>query len=337
MTAEEVEREVRDFQTQQRLGQQDAHGDKDASVAEKLREGQDSRGWPSRQVTPDSERDTPTAPSVSVTSDYLDLGLGLDEDEDEDFMSRMDLDREDMADLTEVEAIGGDDQEGTSSVWRPLPLNGRPPPHTPPGSYPGDWPADGFSDDDPATIYMMDIMWSFHQRCGKTLALRDVVPIRTPEDEDAELRPFQQIGECGGDMAVCNFLFQHPDYPAQMMGKVDCSKVGLTVIIQGIRAVVNNYMDRTVIPRPKDHVERLNSSNGAMEFKKHLEEAQTCYVLVEPYMPEGIRSALSALQAAARYSSCRHVIFYTMPLSEDGRKGKLAAILDIHPIMGWEF
>lgn len=200
------------------------------------------------------------------------------------------------------------------------------------------WPADGFANDDPATVYTIDILRNFYTRCERMLSLDDVVVIPTTQAYANELRPYQQVLRHGLVVAGgYNILFPHPDFEGHMMGKVGFSKVGLTVIIQAIRAVVSGYNDMGPIPALYEHGDCLNASSGIMQFRQHEEQQQTCFVDVDPFKPEGVRSALSALQAAVRYSTAGYVIFCVSPVAVALRQGRPSALLDIHPIMKWEY
>lgn len=201
------------------------------------------------------------------------------------------------------------------------------------------WPAEGFADDDPATVYTIDILRNFYTRCERMLSLDDVVVIPTTQANDKDLRPYQQVLRHGLVVAGgYNILFPHPDFEGHMMGKVGFSRVGLTVIIQAIRAVVSGYNDMGPIPALYEHTDCLNASNRVMQFSHHEEQQQqTWFVDVDPFKPEGVRSALSALQAAVRYSTAGYVIFYVSPVAVALRQGRPSALLDIHPIMKWEY
>lgn len=199
------------------------------------------------------------------------------------------------------------------------------------------WPADGFADDDPASVYTIDILRNFYTRCERMLSLDDVVVIPTTQANDKELRPYQQVLRHGLAAAGgYNILFPHPDFEG-LMGKVSFSKVGLTVIIQAVRSVVSGYNDMGPIPALYEETDCLNASSGVMQFSRHEEQQQTCFVDVDPFKPEGVRSALSALQAAVRYSTAGYVIFYVSPVAVALRQGRPSALLDIHPIMEWEY
>lgn len=247
-----------------------------------------------------------------------------------DIVKREDVDKEDIGPNFLVGARIEDrprvTQGETSVVWKP----GK--------SYldADDWPAEGFDDDDPAAVYMIDILKWFTSRCESRVAADTVLAMETPEHEDRKLRPFQQALQLGKGKSNTNFFLQNPKRMGRIMGKVKFDKIGLTILIQAVRTVVNGYVDRGHIPPLSEHINRLNASNGAMDFLRHDEDRQTCYVFVEPYRPEGVRSALAALQAGVRYSTAGHVLFYVIPVDEARRKGRLGAVLDIHPIMGWD-
>lgn len=199
------------------------------------------------------------------------------------------------------------------------------------------WPAGGFADDDPATGFMVEILGFFRRRYVARLTADEFAVVPTANKEERTLRPYQQAMQYREDGSDVNFWFEDPEHPGQMMGKVDLSKVGLSIIVQALRAVVNNYEDvRSITPLGR-HVERLHEANGAMEWVRHREDEQTCFVFADPYTPEGARSALSALQAAVRYSQPGRVLFYTVPVDERTREGKLGALLDVHPIIGHDF
>lgn len=217
-------------------------------------------------------------------------------------------------------------QGETSVVWKPVSSH----------LDADNWPAEGFADDDPAASYMVDILWFFKNRCESRVPADTVLAIETPEHEDRKFRPFQQALQLGRGKSNTNFFLQNPKRMGRIMGKVKFDKIGLTILIQAVRTVVNNYADPGHIPPLSDHINRLNASNGAMDFLRHKEDRQTCYVFVEPYRPEGVRSALAALQAGVRYSTAGHVLFYIIPVDEAGRQGRLGAVLDVHPIMGWD-
>lgn len=198
------------------------------------------------------------------------------------------------------------------------------------------WPAEGFADDDPAANYMIDILQFFNSRCENRVSSATVLAIETPEHEDRRLRPFQQALRFVEGKSHTNFFLQNPKRKGRIMGKVQFDKIGLTILIQAVRMVVGSYGDLGHIPPLGEHKTRLNASKGAMDFIRHNEDRQTCYVFVEPYRPEGVRSALAALQAGVRYSTAGHVLFYVIPVDEARRQGRLGAVLDIHPVMGWD-
>ncbi|KAL2279045.1 hypothetical protein FJTKL_14023 [Diaporthe vaccinii] len=262
---------------------------------------------------------------VSYSEGEHGVKLAPSEDEDRDDISHSE--GEHRVKLAPSEDGEGQEQEETSVVWQPLSLLG----------HSVEWPADGFSDDDPATVYVADIYLSYRNRCVNKLGPEDITIFRTPDAEDTDFRPFQQVLRCGDDVAGTNFHFQNPDRPkGHVMGKADFSKFGLHIIIQALRDAVSDYEDTVSIPSHRQTIDRINASNGAINFERHLEDRLTCYVFVEPYTPEGIRSAMSALQAAARYSSSGRVLFYAHPMTFAARKGRFGALLDVHPIIGWE-
>jgi hypothetical protein len=245
--------------------------------------------------------------------------------------------------LNEKDVKAEDDQEEKSAMGQP------PHPQTqalrplPTGQGLDQWPVGGIADKDPAADYMIDLMRGLDNLKRRPLTSAHVNVIRSTA-EDKNLRPYQQasarvhsisqVSYDGLNAAGYNFLFPVPGR-ARLMGKVDCSRLGLALIIQVMRAVVCNYETATPIPPLGPQVNRLNESDGWMQWRLPLQQGQTYYVLAEPFEIEGVRSALAALQTAARHSTSGYVLFYVYPVDVDTREGKLAATLDLHPIIGW--
>lgn len=269
-----------------------------------------------------------------------DFTIDSEEEEKQDLAHRGDNGEHDISNVVDEgtydikdEDGGEPEQELAMTVWQPMPPQTQAPSPVPIGENPGPWPVGGFADDDPAAAFMIDTMRWVHNRAEPSLTLHDVITVPNPA-ADKGLRPYQQVLRCGQDDAL-NIVFPHPDLPDSMMGKIDCSVTGLSVVICGLRAVVCNYADWTSIPPLHRQVERLIAANGAMKFDQPLEYTGTYYVLGEPFEPEGVRSSLAAVQAAARLSTSGYVLFYVHPLGFGARSGRMGALLDIHPIIGW--
>ncbi|KAH8782771.1 hypothetical protein F5883DRAFT_708829 [Diaporthe sp. PMI_573] len=245
--------------------------------------------------------------------------------------------------LNEKDVRAEDDQEEKSAMGQP------PHPQTqalrplPPGHSLDQWPVGGIADKDPAADYIIGLMRGLNNLKRRPLTSAHVNVIRSTA-EDKILRPYQQasarvhsisqVSYGGLNAAGYNFLFPVPGREG-LMGKVDCSRLGLALIIQVMRAVVCNYETATPIPPLGPQVNRLNEPDGWMQWRLPLQQGQTYYVLAEPFEIEGVRSALAALQTAARHSTSGYVLFYVYPVDVDTREGKLAATLDLHPIIGW--
>lgn len=178
--------------------------------------------------------------------------------------------------------------------------------------HPPSWPADGFADDDPATTYMVDILHSFDMRSVRLSAAEDfmIYPPQGPNDREGRgLRAFDQLTRRRiANSSNSNFLIRYHSYVGDMVGKVYFSKTGLTIILQALRSVLKNNGD---IPSLSQHVDRLNAGNSAMIYPRpvHLESSQFYHAYIDPFAPEGARTAVAALQAAVRNSSYNYALF----------------------------
>lgn len=206
-------------------------------------------------------------------------------------------------------------------------------------TYPGDgnndrWPAGGFADDDFAVPYLEHIMRYHVKLAGPRLTLDDVNVVPNPEFGRSDPRWYLQVDRLSQPEAGCNFWFPCPFLPAQKMGKVDCSTVGLATIVQALWTIVLDYDDAGSIPSLEEQIRSLDEMNGEMDYGRPLENGgDTFIVMVRPFKPEGIRSALEALQLAARHSTAGEVIFYAGPVKVEIRHGEMSALLDVHPIV----
>lgn len=203
--------------------------------------------------------------------------------------------------------------------------------------HPPSWPADGFADDDPAALNMVDILHSFDLRSVRPSAAEDFI-IYPPTNH---IRPFYQLSRRQtADGSNYNFLFSNPDEPGQMVGKVDFSKTGLTIILQAIRLTVRNNGGPMPFSPLSQHVDRLNAATGAMEYvRPKYSETEHCYCAsVNPFTPEGVRTAAAVLQAAARDSSCDYALFNVFSVLDVilNTRGKLEACIAVFPMIGWQ-
>jgi hypothetical protein len=203
--------------------------------------------------------------------------------------------------------------------------------------HPLDWPADGFADDDPAAAHMAEILQSLDTLAVRPCAVEDIIITRTTDEKDRKDRPFEQLsrrGVAGGGDG--NFFLPNPSDPGNMTGKVDCSKTGLTVIMQALREVVRNHGEAMSISPSSHQADQLDAANGAMSFTQpnKLENSQTYGAVVDPFTPKGARTAAAALQLAARDSTGDHVIFCALAVLEADRDvlGKSSAILAVYPM-----
>lgn len=198
----------------------------------------------------------------------------------------------------------------------------------------GRWPAGGFADDDSAAPYIMHVMKNWLGLAGPRLTLDDVEMFLSLDMGPSGFRFYQQVSRANQHGAGCNFWFPRPRLTGYEMGKIDCSAVGLATIVQALWAVVLDYDDTLSIPGLEEQIRPLDEMDGAMDYVRPVEYGQTYFVMVEPFKPEGIRSALEALQLTARHSKAGEVIFYVSPVDVGGRDGDTSALLDVHPIVG---
>ena len=198
---------------------------------------------------------------------------------------------------------GGDKQAGTVALDQPHPSRAQALSSLPIGGFLDRWQAGGFSDEDSTAACVVDVMKFYRNRLGDTLTLDDVHIIPNPAMGGSDPRPYQQASRLYQLEVGCNFWFPHPARPGHKMGKVDDSAFGLTVILQALRAVVCNYDGQIPISPRNAQTKHLVEADGAMDYVRPLENGQTYHVLAEPFKPEGVRSALAALQSAARHST----------------------------------
>lgn len=237
----------------------------------------------------------------------------------------------------EEKGKGEDEQAATPATSQPITQRAQARSPIAIGDDAGSWPLGGFADDDSAAAYVIDVMRFWLNWSSLSRNPQDVRRIRNPDVGASDPRPYQQVLDLTRhDLeAGHNYYFPHPECLGGMMGKVDSSPTGLSVIIRALRAVVCNYDETASVPRLQKQSDRLAAANGAMEYVRPLENRQTYHVLVEPFKPEGVRSALAALQLAARRSEIGHVLFYVEPVDVVTRNGTLSALLDVHPVIGW--
>lgn len=226
------------------------------------------------------------------------------------------------------------EQEKASIVCQPRPPKQHASSATPIDRDPGLWPVGGFADDDSAAAYVLDVMRKRGPQKVYTLTIEEVDLIHTT-GQDKSLRPYQQVTRSermGSLYKRSNFVLPHP-----VMGKVIYSKGGLTTIIQGLQTVVCKYKGGPVakLPPLQQHVNRLVAAKGTMDYNRPFQKGQTYFVLCDPYTPEGVRSALAALEMAIRHSPSGRMLFYAHPLDEALRGDGRGALLDIHPVIGW--
>lgn len=180
------------------------------------------------------------------------------------------------------------------------------------------WPAGGFADDDPATVNMFDILYSFEFRSVMPSAAEDFIifaPKQPRYGEKRVSRPIDHLSRFGmANGRNYNFFSPNAARPGEMVGKFDFSKTCLTIILQALRSVVG------IVPFPpqSQHVDRLNAANGAIKYARpRYWEAARCYsASVNPFTLEGVRTAAAVLQAAARDSSSGHVLFVILSVPD---------------------
>lgn len=268
------------------------------------------------------------SPSSGQDSDQEAQGMGEVESED----GRAEEDGPDEPVDSEGTHTGEDEEAGASDQPRPPRAH---PLALPMGRDVGSWPAGGFADDDSAAPFVLHVMRYRSNLVGPYLTLDNVRFVSNPEMGASDPRLYEQAIRLGEDEAGYNFWFPRPGLPGYKMGKVDCSATGLATIVQALWKVVLAYDDMESVPSLQKQIQPLLDADGAMDYVRPLENRQTFCVLVEPFKPEGIRSALEALQLAARRSTAEYVIFYVDPVDIRVRDGVLSALVDVHPIIGW--
>lgn len=232
---------------------------------------------------------------------------------------------------TELAQNGVTDQQVRSPARDPTPivlseLTLNPPP----------WPAGRFPDADPAIAHMVDILQSFDTRSVKASAIEDIIVIPTADEHERNIRPFAQLyrrSTSGG--RHYNFLHPRPDRPKEIMGKVDFSKVGLTIIIQALRAIVSSYEETIPIPPLSQMVDRLNAEDDAMDYRRPRDYIRVHYARVNPFTPEGVRTAVAVLQAAIRQSSSGYAVFHASTIDCPALERQLFAFLELRSMIGW--
>ena len=194
-------------------------------------------------------------------------------------------------------------------------------------------PAGGFADDDPATANMVAILQSLEAQPPTPTAVRDIILLPTTNPNKRRFYPFEQLlRRRMTDGANYNFFLPFPYCQGDMMGKVDFSETGLTIITESMRAVVRGYGETMPVAPLGQH---LNAADDVARFVRPRELDQIHYSNVCPFTPGGIRTVAAILQAALRRPGSEHALFYAHGVTDPSLKRRLVVCIKVHPIVGW--
>lgn len=195
------------------------------------------------------------------------------------------------------------------------------------------WPGQGFGDDDPAMPHMVATMQSLEAHAPTPIASDDVLFLPSTDPDERPFHRYEQImRRRKSDGRNYNFFLPLPDAePGEMIGKVDWSATALRVIVEASRHAARSYQDAGPIATLSEHVDRLNAVEGPVHFVRSFLWGGFYSSLLDPFTPEGVRTATAVLQDAMRVSHLKYVLF----LARRGCASSGTVFFECHPITAW--
>lgn len=221
-----------------------------------------------------------------------------------------------------------DDQQGNPPAQLPAPIVLSELALNPPR-----WPGQGFGDDDPAMPHMVATMQALEAHTPTPIASDDVLFLPSTDPDERPTHRYEQImRRRKSDGPNYNFFLPLPDAsPGEMIGKVDWSETALRIVVEASRHVARSYEGAGPVVPLSEHVDRLNATDGPVHFVRAFLWGGFYSSFLDPFTPDGVRTAAAVLQEAMRVSHLRYVLF--LARRSNLIPGKVH--FECHPITAW--